>query len=209
MKLGELLTNVGGAALTTINPVLGGSIMALVNSFIGDDDGGGKITLENTGQDILNHIGLLDDSEKKKLLSQNVDVQIQMSKERINQSNNELMSTRMLTDNDVTKKAIEVSMKTVISTIAVYGILLTLIVVVQMCLISFSEVSLERIAMMKDLLPDWSTIAAIIGIPSLVIRSIFSYRTRDTTIVANAAVGQKTTTVTQGLKDIITGSRSK
>ena len=203
MKLSSVLVNLGGAALSTINPILGASAVALVNSFMDNDED--KVTLESTGQDALNRINTLPDNTRAKLLSQDVTLQIKLSEERMHVSDNHASITKLLNTSNTANTVVLKAANTVFMAIAVYGGMMSLITCLQVWLLLYSEtpVDLATITALGNLLPEWEVVGLMLSAPVIIIYRFFGAQSKDTLALTNAMNGHKTVTVGETLKSLV------
>lgn len=206
MRLGNLLVNLGTAALGTLNPIVGASIAAVLNTaFDSDDD---KVKLEDTGQTILNKLNLLPSDQKEKLLKEDVSLQLQLSEERINRDNNNLSLNKMLNSNETANRIVAKCATSVLVSIAVYGSLIVIVALCQIYLLTCSDtMETTRIQALSDVLPSWELVGTMLVVPAFVVKSFFSSQTKDMLTLTNGMNGFKTSTFSENLKSLVRSKR--
>lgn len=201
MKLGKVLLDIGASALSTINPPIATAVMFLVNKFLDDDQ---QVTLESTGQDLMNRINLLPESTRQELLESDVTLQIQLSQERMNNSDNNVALSKVLNNSKTAQTIVMQSANLVFTTIFVYGLILLLSTIAQaVALIWYPEMEVERVKALKDVIPTWETIATMLTVPTIIIYRYFGAQSKDNRTLTNAINGYKTPTTGEALQSIM------
>lgn len=206
MKLSKVLLDLGTSALSTINPIAGAGVKTLVNMFLDTDD---QISDQTTGQDILNRINLLPEGDKQKLLSQNVELEIQLSQERINANDNSVAVAKLLSNNTTANEIVSQAAKTVQRAITLYGVLLLAIAVCQLiALVTGDDISIDRINAIKGVIPSWETVATMLGVPTIIIYRFLGVQSQDNRTLSNSMNGFRNHSTSESIKSMVTSIRA-